>query len=360
MKNKNKFLSFGAFVIYFLIIFAIATVILMSALSSYLEEYEKYQPSTIANEVKDYFSAKNSAQLSLIPAEGETVLAPVFPQYIKRIVNEENLFCYKSSSSDQTLIYDYISNNKKIASLLLSKTNEKSKRGFDIYEIDHIKWYPVFKYTITAPDDCKIFINDIEINADNATIEVISKNDVYEDFDGYVTSLVRYNIDNLNYITNVRAEFDSKTVFEIVNDGDDLDFEVNYTVNKIMPEEMKAEIEARTHKAVEAYVYYTTLHSIPVSTVLPYIHPKAALYKNVQRFDNTWSNSKTSDEFLKFEISDFKYYTDTKASCRADVIYQIIKYYNTKREFDFNFDIYLAKENGQWYVTSMERVHSDK
>lgn len=359
MKNKNKFLSFGAFVIYFLIIFAIATIILMSALTSYLEEYEKHQPSTIANEVEDYFRAKNCAQLSVIVTEGETILPPVFPAYIKRIVNEENLFCYKSSSSDQALVYDYISNNKKIASLTLSKTSEKSKRGFDIYEIDHIKWHPVFKYTITAPDDCRIFINDIEINADNTTTEEISKNDAYENFDGYVTSILRYTVDDLNYITDVRAEFDGDTLFEIVNDGDDLDFEVNYTINKIMPEEMKTEIEERTRKAVEAYVYYTTLHSIPVSTVLPYIHPKAALYKNVQRFDNTWSNSKTSDEFLKFDISNFEYYTDTKASCRADVIYQITKYYNTIREFDFNFDIYLTKQNGQWYVTSMERVHAD-
>ncbi len=359
MKKKNIFLSFGAFIVYFLVIFAIATAILMSMLTAYLEEYESYQPSTISNSVSDYFHAKNLAQLSLIPSEGKTIIPPVFPAYIDRIVNEDKLFCYKSSSGESTLVYDYISNNKKIASLTLEKTGEKSKRGFDIYEIKSITWHPVFKYTITAPDDCVISVNDYVINADNTSVETVSENTSYEDFDSYTAKTVRYTIDTLEYIMDVRAECDGKPLLEITNDGDDTDFEVNYTVNKVMPEDMKAEIEVRTRKAVEAYVYYTTLHSIPVSTVLPHIHPKSALYKNVQRFDNTWSNSKTSDEFLKFEISDYTYYTDTKASCRADVIYQITKYYTTKREFDFNFDIYLVKENGQWLVTSMERVQTN-
>lgn len=358
MKNKNKFLSFGAFIIYFLILFAVITTALMCALHSYLEEYEKCQPSTIANEVKNYFHAQNTAKLSLIPTEGETILPPVFPAYIKRIVNTENLFCYKSSSVGETLVYDYVSNNKKIASLTLGLTGEKSKHGFDIYEIRHIKWHPVFKYTITAPDDCRILINSIEINTENTQFEEIGQNDAYKDFDGYVGKLIRYTIDDLDYVSDIQAGFDGNAIIEILNDGDDTDYEVNYTVNKIIPPEMKTQIDTRTREAVEAYVYYTTLHSIPVSTVLPYIHPDSSLYKNVQRFDNTWNNSKLSDEFTKFEISNFNYYSDIKASCRASVIYRIIKW-DSSRDFDFDFDIYLAKENDEWFVTSMERVNKE-
>ena len=360
MKKRNIFLSFWAFVIYALVIFSVLTFLTMGILTDFLEEYEMYQPTTLSNKVLGYFEAHDADSLSSLPNPGDSLESDVLGAYLDRFVDNDTLFCYKSSSASDRLVYDYISENRKLASLTLSLTGEKSPRGFDIYEIESLVWYPLIKYTVTAPADCTVYINGKDISESKAEVTVAYRNTAYEDFDGYISSTLCYTIEYLEYITDISAESNGSAEIIISNDSSKDALEVNYTVTREMHEVMKSELDLRTRAAVKAYVYYTTLHSVPVSTVLPYIHRDAALYKNIQMFDNTWSNSKTKDEFTKFEVSDFVYYGDDRAAARASVIYRLYKYGNVSRDYDFNFNIYYIKENGEWYITSMERVVDGK
>ena len=359
MKKRNIFLSFWAFVVYALVIFAVLTFVLMGRLNTYLEEYEYYQPTTLSDSVLELFSQKDAEALSALNNPGDKLEGEVFEAYLDRFVNPGTLFCYKASSFDDKLIYDYISDNRKLASLTLALTGEKSPQGFDIYEIDSLVWYPLMRYSITAPEDCTVYINGTDISKTKAQAIAASRDTSYEDFDGYVFSTVKYTIEHLEYITDIKASGDGQAEIIIEKTESEDGLTVDYTVSRKIPEDMVSQLDVQARDAVKAYIYYTTLHSIPVSTVLPYIHKDAALYSYVQRFDNTWSNSKVSDEFPKFEVSDFVYYTDKRASCRTSVIYRLHKY-SFSRDYDFDFKLFFIKDNEKWYLTSMERVVEEK
>ncbi len=359
MNKKKIFLSFWAFIVYVLILFAIGTLIFTNYLNAYLAEYEQYQPTTLTDEVLSHLESKNTDALLSLKTYGDTLKYDTMNAYLDRFVDPDTLFCYRSSVNADTLVYDYISNNLKIASLTLNKTNEKSKRGFAVYEIEAIKWYPLMKYTVSAPESCTVYINKKPLDISKATKTVKDSDTAYESFDGYVYNTVEYDIEYLEYITDINAEQSGSCMPVISKIESDNGLCVDYTVSADMTEDMKSELEEYARAGTQAYIYYTTLHSIPVSTVLPYIHPKAALYKNIQHFDNTWSNSRTKDEFTSFDIYDFVYYTDERAACSVSATYRLYKY-SQIRDFDFDFKLYFIKEDDRWYITSMERILTDK
>ncbi|MBQ4137354.1 MAG: hypothetical protein IJD67_04515 [Clostridia bacterium] len=359
MKKKNIFLSFWAFVIYALVIFVITTYFLMGALSSYLAEYEEYQPTTLTNKVLSYFEALDADSLMEISDGYDMPKPEAFKAYIDRFVDKETLFCYRSSVSDDRQVYDYISKNRKLASLTLIKSEEKSPRGFDVYKIDSIVWHPLMKYTITLPDACRAYINGSPLSQTKAVKTGSVEDDSYKKFDGYVYSAASYEIDYFEYITDLKAELDGAAELIIDKAESEDGLEVDYTIRLEMPQDMRLELEKRATEATKAYIYYTTLHSIKVGTVLPYIHPKAPLYKNIQNFNNTWNHGRSSDEFTKLDISDFVYYTDTRASLSVSAVYTIHKW-NETLHFDFDYELFFVKEGGVWYITSMERIIKDK
>jgi hypothetical protein len=350
MKIKKLFLSFWSFVIYFLIIFAVFTFLSMDKLDDYLADYEYYQPTTQVNEVLGYFKELDAESLEALPSSGEKLTGENFKMYLERICDPESLFVYKSSTGDTTLTYDYITNNKKIASLVLERDGVTEKNNFDVYKIADVVWYPMFNYTVTVPEDCTVYLNGKLLEGDG---ECVDTDDVYADFDGYSASTYKYTIDNLAYITDVKAESESSaliTVEEILRDDG-----ADYIVHREMSDDMKAELDARTHEFVPAYMYYTTLNTHHVSTVLPYVHRNAELYTFLKNFNNTWNHSKLSDRFTRFDISNYVYHDETHASCRADVIYEITKWGNNVLEFDFFFDLHYVKVDGVWYLVYMER-----
>lgn len=350
MKIKKIFLSFWSFVIYFLIIFAVFTFLSMDKLDDYLADYEYYQPTTQVNEVLGYFKELDAESLEALPSSGEKLTGENFKMYLESICDPESLFVYKSSTGDTTLTYDYITNNKKIASLVLERDGVTEKNNFDVYKIADVVWYPMFNYTVTVPEDCTVYLNGKLLEGDG---ECVDTDDVYVDFDGYSASTYKYTIEGLAYITDVKAESESSaliTVEEILRDDG-----ADYIVHREMSDDMKAELDARTHEFVPAYMYYTTLNTHHVSTVLPYVHRNAELYTFLKNFNNTWNHSKLSDRFTRFDISNYVYHDETHASCRADVIYEITKWGNNVLEFDFFFDLHYVKVDGVWYLVYMER-----
>ena len=352
MKKKNIFLSFYAFLLYSLVVFVIVTIALMNALNAYLEEYEQYQPTTLSDEVLLYFQSLDADSLEKLPAKGDTLSGSVFEAYLNKVINTDTLFNYKSSTSDTCITYDYISNNKKIATLSLEKTGALSPRGFEEYKISSIEWYPQYKYTITAPEGTVIKING---NIPKVEPEKVTLCDVYEDFDSSIFYNDIYTIEYLEYITDISAEgvysADLKMDF-IANDEFNHEYIYEYTVS----EDVINEVTERVTLGAKAYIRYTTLAGIPVNTVLPYIHRNAALYNHLRNFNNTWNHYYIRDEYKKFEITDFRFHSDDRVSCRLSAIYGITKSSGKKYDFDFDFDLYMKKENGVWYITSMERV----
>ena len=352
MKKKNIYLSFNAFLLYSLIIFAIVTVTLMSALHAYLNEYEIYQPTTFSDEVLMYFQNLDTESLEKLPVKGDSLSGDVLKAYLNEVINTNTLFNYKSSTNETGITYDYISNNKKIATLSLEKTGAFSPRGFEEYKISSIEWYPLYKYTITAPEGTVIKING---STPRVEPEKVMLCDVYEDFDGSVFYNDVYTIDYLEYITDISADEAYSAELEMTFTTND-EFTYEYTYEHVVSEETINEVTARATDGAKAYIYYTTKAGVHVNTVLPYVQKNAALYQHLRNFNNTWNHYYAQDEYKKFEITDFRFHSDDKVSCRLSAVYGITKYYGQKYDFDFDFDLYLIKENGVWYITSMERV----
>ncbi len=352
MKKKNIFLSFYAFLLYSLVAFVIATVALMSALHAYLDEYEIYQPTTFSDEVLLYFQSLDAESLENLPSKGDALSGEVFEAYLKEVINPDTLFNYKSSTSETGITYDYISNNKKIATLSLEKTGALSPRGFEEYKISSIEWHPLYKYTITAPEGTVVKINGSVPKVEPEKVIIC---DVYEDFDSSVYYNDVYTIDYLEYVTDISAEGVYSSELGITfaaNDEYNHEYSYEYTVS----ENIISEVTSRATDGAKAYIHYTTIADVPINTVLPYIHKNSSLNKHLRNYDNTWNHYYSKDEYKKFELTDFRFHSDDKVSCRLSAIYGITKSSGKKYDFDFNFDLYLQKENGVWYIASMERV----
>ena len=352
MRRKNIFLSFYAFLLYSLVAFVVATVYLMGSLQAYLEEYELYQPTTLSDEVLFYFQNVDAESLEKLPAKGDFLSGDVFAAYLNEVIDTESLFNYKSAATDTGFTYDYISKNKKIATLTLEKTGALSPRGFDEYKIDSIEWYPLYKYTITVPEGTIVKING---SAPKTEPEKSLLCDVYEDFDSSIFYNETYTIDYLEYLTDISVEgvYSADLEMTLTSNGD---YDHEYSYKHVVPDTVISEVTDRATAGAKAYIYYTTKAGVHVNTVLPYVHSKAALYSHLRNFNNTWNHYYAKDEYKKFEITDFRFHNDNKVSCRLSAIYGITKYAGDKYDFDFDFDLYLFKENGTWYITSMERV----
>ncbi len=375
LKLKRILLSFWAFIIYFVIICAIVISVRMGQLKEKLAEYEFLRPETITTKVEQYFKEGNIEALRALPTKHENFNGDNFDEYLDAILDDEyfesmvdgdTLYSFSASTDDDTLTYDYISNNKKLASLTLKKVGSTDTYkipvlhisfnmfGSDIYEIESIEWHPKFSYTVTVPEECNVYVNGKLAKLTNG--ELVSSNEPYEAFGAKKRSVYKYTLDDYSYVNDVAIEpLNDSLVFELTEnkhaDGAD------YVITSSMCEEMKAELEARTREAVPAYIYYTALNSYHVSTVLPYVHPDAELYQDLKNFNNTWNDSRVSDEFTKFEISEFEYYDDMHASLRADVMYRIYKWDGSSEDHDFKFRLHYVKEaDGIWYLVYNERI----
>ena len=353
MKNKvtpknpkfNKFLK--GFTLAALVLIASFMVFLWF----FLTDYQKMLPGEYGNQIVQAYQTGDVKTLGKysdnMPASFQN--PTIFNKYLEQFGDSKTIFFYPiTSKNPNQILYEIASDTKVIASLTLEKTGKKSIFGFNKYKIVNLSYHPLYEYTITAPSDVSIVINDLPIDTKYLTDEkqvIASFAQVQTDPITYV----KYKISDFNYIVTLTAQDASKS--ELVIEKDDAKY--TYTISKVPSEAIKTEITAFATKVSKAYSVYTTLRYSPFRNLSVLLYPNTAFFNYIHTYGNEWNYTYTVDRYENLEIKNFIKYSETEYSCDISYKYVILRSTGVEKSFPVSWRYYVTKKTGTWLVADM-------
>ncbi|MEG1477254.1 MAG: hypothetical protein RSC38_05945, partial [Oscillospiraceae bacterium] len=177
---------------------AIATVValLLAVLWFYLADYQKNLPENLANKVlAEYqsYDAKTIANYSTnLPAY--LLENGKFSDYYKANADFTKMYFYQTKTSEpHKLSYEFVAENKRIATVMLEESGEPSLFRFPQYKVASVAGYPLTSYKFVAPSDVDIFANDTAISEKYCVKEEIIT-DNFSDMENTVFKMKTYEI----------------------------------------------------------------------------------------------------------------------------------------------------------------------
>lgn len=334
-----------------------ALFISLSALRSYLAEYESVQPKYVAETVFDeYFKNHNyTAVLNFSEStrnKFETIES--LSSYLAGLTDEKNLSYHEISSGmdkdTAKYIVKYEEDGKeiKIASFTLKKNGEKSKKGFGIYSLSEFElFYPANETVkIKVPSGFTPIINGIKLDE-----SYLTESEIPSESCEHMPSGVRgiyyniYTVDglistpNIKVLTNVGTE--ESTVY---SEESGL-----YIADPVYDDTLAAEFSERVITAAEVYSTYMQ-NDCAFAKLNPYFEKNTELYKAIRATATTWVISHDSYEFENAEASEFYRYDENTFSCRVKLTHVLKR----KRLEDFrdyvDLTLYLRNVDGTYMI----------
>ncbi len=341
----NKFLK--GFIITALLIIASFMVFLWF----FLTDYQKMLPGEYGKQIVE---AYQTGDVKLLDKYSDNMPASfqnptIFNKYLEQFGASKSIFFYPiTSKNPNQILYEVAGDTKKIASLTLEKTGKKSLFGFSKYKIVNLSYHPLYEYTITAPSDVSISINDLPIDAKYLTEDkqVITS---YTQVQTNPISYVKYKITDFNYIVTLTAQDVAKSELLIEQDA----AKHTYTISKVPSDAIKKEISAFAVKVSKAYSVYTTLRYSSFNGLSALLYPNTTFYSYIRTYENVWNYTYTVDRYENLEIKNYIKYSDTEYSCDISYKYVILRSTGVEKSWPVSWRYYVTKKTGTWLVSDM-------
>lgn len=357
MAIKKKFPVFWTVFIICWIVALAALFISLTALRSYLAEYESVQPKYVAETVFDeYFEDYNFTAILNFSESTRNKFETIesLAAYLAKLTDGKTLSYHEISSGmdkdTAKYIVKYEEDGKeiKIASFTLKKSGEKSKKGFGIYSLSGFElFYPANESVkIKVPSGFTPIINGIKIDESYMTESEIPSESCDHMPDG--VRGIYYNIytvdglvsePNVKVLTNVGTE--ERAAY---SEDDGL-----YIASPVYDEALAAEFSERVITAAEVYSTYMQ-NDCAFAKLTPYFEKGTELYKAIRTTATTWVISHDSYEFENAEASEFYRYDENTFSCRVKLTH-VLKRKNLEDFRDYvDLTLYLRNIDGTYMV----------
>lgn len=356
MKTKK----ISKFWLTFAICWVIALVALFIALAvvrTYLSDYEDSQPKYVAEEIfEKYFSEPDFTAVLNHTESTRNKFESIdsLSAYLSELVGDKELSYHEISSGLDTGTLKYVVKYEedgkeiKIATFSLTKSGEKSKKGFELYTLGSFElFYPANESVkIKVPTGYTPIVGGIKLGEEYLTetdIPSESCEHMPEGVSGIYYSL--YTVDGLiktpeiKVLTNVGTE-------KIASYDSEADL---YTVEPVYDESLAEELTELVITAAEVYSTYMQ-NDCAFAKLKPYFESGTELYNTIRTTATTWVISHDSYSFEDEEASEFYRYDENTVSCRVKLTH-ILK---RKRLEDFrdyvDMTLYLRKVDGEYMI----------
>ncbi len=350
--HKKRFTFARIWLIIFVIVLIISAFLSIS-LWKYLAENEEYSPKKINDTVLYYYKTKNIEKIVKLSQDYIDALPypDLFCNNIADVIKTDKIFSYQTNSNDNEIEYAIINDNKKISKLTLQKSGNKSKHNFDEYIIKSLEHFPQYTYSITAPENCDIVIDNISINNKNNT-ETIHSEKAFEIIKEPVYNTIQYKIETFVPINNIYAVSLDKQMCDIIWEKGKFDIKIKRPI----PQNINNDILRLAEEFIKNYMPYISGRSVKGEKTLSFIYPQTQLYKILASFTNKWGEVYNTSEFENIKIDNITMYSPKSYSCDASAEYHIVAYNGIEKVFRFSYRLYWAQHNNTWKIISMKHI----
>lgn len=326
---------------------------LLIVLWNFLSAYEKSQPKYEMDKVMELFKNDNSEELEkyITYDTNSFESSETISNYIDGILSDGQ-WAYTQKSETYTSdspVYAVNKDGKAVATVSLVKSTQKGPFNMDVWEIQKVDNLLSEKedYTITAPSNSTVYVNDIKLTEDNIVQKDIAISDLANSAN-YVTvpTMVKYMVSGLitkPKITAVGGVFNSELTATNENEQSvRFSFESNQDFNSTQ--------EPRIIDITKIYGKYV-INDVKFSSISPYVIESSYAYKFLKSVGSTniWYSSHTAPEFVDLSVNNYQMYTDSCFSC--DVSFTL-KFTTSIKTFEYPTKLryYFVKTNNTWYI----------
>ena len=342
------------FYIILLIIAAIVIIITQIGkfyLNTVLAEYEDSQYKYVAEEFfNDNFNDSNSESLTQLFAAqiSDNEKQEAITTFFSELTRDKNFTLQHSSSglSDEEK-YVVSIDNLKFAEFYLTRSNEKTKHGFDTYEVSEVLLNDnlLNTYTIRIPLGYSVMVNGSKLNGEYALgdrIETESQKFMPDGIDGIIYTT--YKLTNMCHAPEFKVLDSSGKDSTITLQDDGV-----YSASVIYNNELADKYYEYVIDATKAYACYMQKDA-SFSKVGKYLDPKSEFYKYVKGTPTWPVITHNSYNFENENVTEFYAYNDEVFSCRVTLTH-VLKYSGLD-DYRDNIDItwYFKNVDGKFLI----------
>lgn len=361
IRNKNRGTKGkSSFLKVYLIVFSSILAIILLALAVLwfaMADMEKSNPETLLKPVINDFADRDYDSLfKLINVkDSEFESCDTFKNYIKNS-NSSGMVTYirKVVQDDKAYVVVIKSDDKKIATVTLRKSDKKSFFGNELYTLESIT--PIMDktsaYYITAPSDAKISVNGKELSSkyiDKKDIPIDELKNLPDTVEK--KTLVKYKIEGLVNEPVVTAKGHLGNDLKITKN--DKDKQTSFECGYDAPEDNGKQYDKLITNVAHQVAMRTT-NDTTFTEVAKYFYKDSVTYEMLRRNESSWYTPHDKYEFKNTQIMDYKEYSDNCFSYRIKFdhyVYRIEAKVTRNRTCDYTF--VFVKTDGKWLVYDM-------
>lgn len=330
----------------------------------FLEEYQMSLPENVAAEGLAFFEDRDLETLSQFveytphPLERGGSLNSWLEAYLG--FDEENVeytLIPKTGASNQKR-YVVAKNSFKVAELQLTPTEQKTKRGFTLWELSNIDIASVsghYGAEIILPHNVELTINGLPVDevymTENALpLDISGYRELGE---GYQPTVLKYRVEGLLEPPEiaVHPKGGGHCVLERMDSGGDESIE-SYKVSLYGGQEFIDTAGVKAENAAKLYARFITKDA-EFEALLPYLMKGGPLHNQLSGFYNAWYIDHDSYEFQDFQMKDFILYDESHFSCGVSFKY-VIRMGRKVYEYPSAYTLYFVYGTDGWMLASLE------
>ncbi|MEG0485221.1 MAG: hypothetical protein RR576_07215 [Oscillospiraceae bacterium] len=336
----------------FAIAIAAVVALLLAVLWFYLADYQKNLPENLANKVlAEYqsYDAKTIANYSTnLPAY--LLENGKFSDYYKANADFTKMYFYQTKTSEpHKLSYEFVAENKRIATVMLEESGEPSLFRFPQYKVASVAGYPLTSYKFAAPSDVDIFANDTAISEKYCVKEEIIT-DNFSDMENTVFKMKTYEISDFISPNELRVVRKDKCPCAVIWSED----KRSAVIKKEISAELQGQITKFANDFSKTYSPFATKKSGNINAVLGMLYPHTSFYKAVRIYTNPWGETYVKDRYENYVVDAFKQYSQTEFSCNVSFDYVIQVPDGVEKAYPFNMTYYITNRGGHMQLVDMQ------
>lgn len=362
--------KFGKFMMIYVVLLTAVIVFLWCKLWDIVDVYEKELPEyAVEKYLKDFTEAHYKAMVlenSDIKVSDFEDRGSIIDEYGKISLDVETLTYKKKAGkfTNTTPVYSLMSEGKEVAVVYFKESKEGkglAKWELENEEVQGIELSGTESITISAPEDSKVFINDMELSDDYVT-GTTEEAELLKNVEKYIENIPQmkiYTVDGL---------YKEPTVKVISADGSEMEAregENIYSYGFQASEEFAGANESWIIEMINAYALYIS-NDGPFSDLTPYLYEDntlEGLKSKLSTIGVTWYTDHNDTSLAKQQVGEFKQYGENCFSCIAtfeQTIYGVgFKEGNNVVNENKLICIFVKDESGQWKWAGMNTLEID-
>lgn len=316
------------------------------------QEYEDIQPHHITESEVQRLSAGDYT--GILEGEKEADASDEYIQYLSNALSGCKITFEKVSSSDpDKCVYNLYADEEKFGRLYLIESEQKSKHGFPMWEIEKTVSYiaaPVVMTThyVRAQESSTVMVNDVVLTSDyviEAGLDSIYDGHLLENVPSQKECIYAFADQNETANVVITDENGKAQEVELI-DG-------VYTALRNYDDEKCAEFRQLVEDTVIATARYTVGFTKIYGTH-NYIEEKTPAYNYMYLYSQGGSEKALSiSDFEDIIVEDFVMLSEDSFACVAKTTYNCV--YSTKGEITYNIDylLFYKKYSDGWRVYDM-------